>query len=392
MSYFPPYIDASGVHLPTYEDRLAALVSSYQRIFGPDVNLEISSPDYQLLSLFARALDDQTQLILADFNARNPQYACGAALDLLMPLYGLSRAGATCSTAIVQLTGSPNAVLPSAPEALDDAGYRWRCQVSGIHLDASGAASVQAVCVTPGAISAPAGSIRRLVAPVAGLASMVSTADAVPGVDAESDASCRNRMRLAAAAPAVSTLEALRSAVLGVKGVASCAVYENDTESADSRGIPAHSICIVVSGGANSLLGPVIFAKKTPGIGTYGATSISVQDAWGQPHTVKIQRAESVPVALTIELRPLDGFDASVTNRIKTAMKDYGASLQIGQDLVVPSLYGRCYAQDQGETPTFSISLLSASAQGSSTGGILTAGWKQRYSIPETLIQVIVAS
>ena len=111
MSYFPPYIDASGVHLPTYEDRLAALVASYQSIFGPDVNLEISSPDYQLLSLFARALDDQSQLILADFNARNPQYATGAALDLLMPLYGLSRAGATCSTAIVQLTGSPNAVL-----------------------------------------------------------------------------------------------------------------------------------------------------------------------------------------------------------------------------------------------------------------------------------------
>ena len=95
MAYFTPYIDETGVHIPTYADRLESLLSSYRTIFGADINLEISSPDYQLLSLFARSLDDLSQLILADFNARNPQYACGAALDLLMPLYGLSRSGAT---------------------------------------------------------------------------------------------------------------------------------------------------------------------------------------------------------------------------------------------------------------------------------------------------------
>ena len=87
--YFTPYIDGNGVHIPSYEDRMESLVASYRNIFGQDVNLEISSPDYQLLSVFAKALDDMSQVILVDFASRNPQYASGVGLDLLMPLHGL---------------------------------------------------------------------------------------------------------------------------------------------------------------------------------------------------------------------------------------------------------------------------------------------------------------
>ena len=58
MAYFSPYIDGSGGHMPTYEDRLDELVSSYRSIFGVDSELSESVPDYQLLSIFAKALDD----------------------------------------------------------------------------------------------------------------------------------------------------------------------------------------------------------------------------------------------------------------------------------------------------------------------------------------------
>ena len=40
MSYFPPYIDAAGIHMPTYEDRLQDLCSAYRSIFGLDAELE----------------------------------------------------------------------------------------------------------------------------------------------------------------------------------------------------------------------------------------------------------------------------------------------------------------------------------------------------------------
>ena len=91
MPYFPPYIDGSGLHMPTYADRLEALTESYRSIFGTDAELSESVPDYQLLSVFARALDDASALVLSAFNSRNPQYASGRALDLLLPQYGLAR-------------------------------------------------------------------------------------------------------------------------------------------------------------------------------------------------------------------------------------------------------------------------------------------------------------
>lgn len=91
MAYFPPYIDDSGLHMPTYEDRLEALCESYRSIFGMDAELSESVPDYQLLSVFARALDDASALALSAYNSRNPQYASGQALDLLLPQYGLYR-------------------------------------------------------------------------------------------------------------------------------------------------------------------------------------------------------------------------------------------------------------------------------------------------------------
>lgn len=91
MAYFPPYIDGEGLHLPTYEDRLEDLLSAYRSVFGAEAELSESVPDYQLLSVFARALDDVSALILQAYNSRNPFYASGQALDLLLPQYGLLR-------------------------------------------------------------------------------------------------------------------------------------------------------------------------------------------------------------------------------------------------------------------------------------------------------------
>ena len=91
MAYFTPRIDASGIHMPTYEDRLEDLCSAYRMIFGQEAALTPEVPDYQLLSVFAKALDDTSALVLQAYNSRNPAYASGQALDLLLPQYGITR-------------------------------------------------------------------------------------------------------------------------------------------------------------------------------------------------------------------------------------------------------------------------------------------------------------
>ena len=131
MAYFTPYIDESGLHLPTYEDRLQDLITSYRAIFGEDTLPDASVPDYQLLSVIARALDDTGALVLAAFNSRNPAYARGQELDLLLPQYGLSRIGATDSYVTLTLTGVSGTVIPAGSVAADTASVTSPLPITG---------------------------------------------------------------------------------------------------------------------------------------------------------------------------------------------------------------------------------------------------------------------
>jgi uncharacterized phage protein gp47/JayE len=390
--YFAPYLDETGLHLPTYGDRLEALLGAYRSIFGADVNLDISSPDYQLLSVFARALDDLSALILSSFVSRNPAYASGVALDLHLPLAGLSRAGATCSTVYLTLSGEPSATLSEAPLALDDAGFLWRCDGSTIHLDAAGAARVSATCETPGAVSAPAGTIHKLVSPVAGLFSLVNDSAASPGVDAETDVSCRARLALAATAPSRYLLDSLRDALRALPYVRGCAVYLNESDTADSaKGIAAHSVMAVMAGGGNALIAKAIFENKAPGIGTSGSTAYDITDAYGFSHTVRCLRATETPLQIAVELKALAGFDASVVDKIRDALAAWGKTLDVAQDVVVPSLAFLIYgAVPSSALSTFSLTLLSVAAGGEATSQVLSCPWNVRYTLQANMIQILV--
>ena len=89
MSYFQPYIDEEGLHIPTYDDRLAELVDEYNSALG--ASLAEDDPDYQFLAIFAKKLDDVSGLIAQVFNSWDPAAASDATLDLLLPLYGIVR-------------------------------------------------------------------------------------------------------------------------------------------------------------------------------------------------------------------------------------------------------------------------------------------------------------
>ncbi len=384
MSYFAPYLDQTGLHIPTYADRLEALLSAYRSIFGAEASLSESSPDYQLLSVFARALDDFSALLVSFFSSGNPNYASGAALDLLLPLQALTRAGATHSTAILTLTGTPDAVLSAAPRVLDDAGFIWAC-AEGIHLDAEGTARIDAVCETPGAISAPAHSICHLVSPIDNLIAITNPAAAIPGLEAETDASARSRMRLAASAPSLTGLESMRSEILKLPYAKDCRIYVNDTDTADAeKGIPAHSICVVSQGGSKAQIGEIIFRKKAPGIGTWGNQIVNVTDSFGFTHEVCFKRASTRYFTLNIYITPREGFDeASLVPAIREKIKDYISGLGIGEDLVLPALYGVAYSADNADCPTFLITRLFAEElnEGTFVTDVLSPTWEQRFAL-----------
>ncbi len=146
MAYFAPYIDGTGIHMPTYEDRLEDLCEAYRNIFGVEAELSEAVPDYQLLSVFAKALDDVSALVLQAYNSRNPMYAAGQALDLLLPQYGLTRAaGETDASVRARIRNALSGrgmgtadALAAALKALDGVSDARVCVNDGNAADASG--------------------------------------------------------------------------------------------------------------------------------------------------------------------------------------------------------------------------------------------------------------
>ena len=63
MSYFTPYIDDSGLHMPTYNDILADIIASMKAIYGNDIYLEADSADYQFISILALKIHDSYQAV-----------------------------------------------------------------------------------------------------------------------------------------------------------------------------------------------------------------------------------------------------------------------------------------------------------------------------------------
>ena len=278
MSYFTPYIDASGIHMPTYEDRLADLAEAYRGIFGIDSELSESVPDYQLLSVFARALDDVSALCLQAYDSRNPMYASGSALDLLLPQYGITRAAG------------------------------------------------------------------------------------------ETDAAVRARIRTSLAGRGSGSVDALRAAVLSANKVKDAKIYVNETDSADSIGIPGHSIAVVTRGGSANAIAQAIWDKKAPGIGAWGSASGTAYDAYGRPHTVAFTRYSDKILYIYLFIRVLEGGDRmAVSDAVIPAVTSCVNELGLAVPLNIPQLYGVAYAADPSIANTFIITDIQVAVPGAPT-------------------------
>lgn len=380
MSYFAPFLDDAGIHMPTYADRMDALITGYKQIFGNDVYIGEDSQDYELLSLFAKAMDDCSALMMDVYNARNPNWASGAALDALLPLAGIRRNAATYSKVSLGLTGLAGSTLAAGMLIRDAQGYSWRTDAP-VTFGSGGTATVDATCTEAGAILASAGTITIIETPTATWYTATNAADAIPGLDVETDASVRVRRSASVSLSGRSTIESLHAALINLDGVEHVSVLENTTDSTDENGLPAHSICALVSGGESSDIAATIFRKKAPGIGTYGSSAVTHRDEYGRNNVVRFSRPNEVTATITISVKALAGWGGSyMQDAIREAIEAYVQSVGIGESLIVSALWGVAFQASTGSVPAFSITSISASCTGqSATTDTLEAAYNTKF-------------
>ncbi|URR10429.1 baseplate J/gp47 family protein [Enterobacter roggenkampii] len=322
---------------PDYQTILDTLTSYFQQIYGSDAYLEPDSKDGQMVALVALAIHDANNMAISVYNCFSPATGYGAALTSNVKINGIARRGATNSTVDLVLTGTAGTSITNGT-VKDTNNVIWRLPAS-VTIGVGGTVTVTATCSNSGAVAAMAGTITTINTPTRGWASVTNPAAATVGAPAETDAELRIRQGQSVALPSLTPFEGVDGAIANVAGVTRHKLYENDTGATDSNGLPPHSISAIVDGGDVTEIAQTIRGNKGQGTATYGTTSVTVPDTYGNPHVISFSRSTDVPIYGHITLKAFTGYTSQIGVQIQQAVADYINGLTIGDDVLLSRIY-----------------------------------------------------
>jgi len=220
--------------------------------------------------------------------------------------------------------------------------------------------SVAMTCTETGPKNANVKTLNVIDNPISGFTRTFNAEDAILGRDIETNAELRIRRNESVAISRAATVAAIRNKILDLNAdefedlpqLTDVIVYENVTDSTDSKNILPHRIMAVIrqEGDVTTRdqeIAQAIFDSKAAGIGTsYGnstggnAVIKTVTDSTNIPHTIYFARPNSIDIYLILDNfetnsdYPIDGDD-----QLKTILAAYGNTLGVGIDVIVyPSL------------------------------------------------------
>ena len=366
MPYIAPFVDAAGLHIPTYNDIFQDNLAKFIAIYGPNQYLQPDSAVYQLLSIISLKQSDTMQAVQLGYNQSSPASAVGTGLDRIVKMNGIARLPYGFSSAVLTLVGTSGTVINNGI-AQDENGNQWRLP-NVVTIPLSGTIDITAICSTPGAVSAEAGSISIIATPVGGWQSVTNSDDAIVGAPVEADSGLRARQSISVALPSLTRLASTTAAVLAIPGVTRVNPLENPTNIVDMYGNPPHSVTMTVEGASDLDVATAIYLKHGIGCFMNGTTNIPVTDPYTWNVTnVGFYRPTYVEIYVGIVVRPLSGFTSATADAIQQAVVNFLNKLAIGELVAQSSLYGAALSVIPDPTkPTFAIESLTLDIAASS--------------------------
>lgn len=156
-----------------------------------------------------------------------------------------------------------------------------------------------------GELGVATGALATIATPVDGWRTVNNLLSGVAGALREIDSKLRVRRDQELATAGNTTVDAIRANILRVNQGStdpaheppdSCTVFFNDTDFADSNGLPPHSVEILVYGGTTQDIAEAIWESVGAGTATYGTRSDTVTDSEGVSQTVRWSRPTEINI------------------------------------------------------------------------------------------------
>ena len=330
-------VTAEGISAPDYQTVLDTITGYFQQIYGSDAYLDPDSKDGQMVALVALAIHDANNKAISVYLSFSPATAQGDALTSNVKINGITRRAATNSTVDLLLTGTVGTTITNG-SVRDTNSVIWNLPATVV-IGTDGTVVATATCASSGAVAAVAGSVNGINTPTRGWASVTNPLAATVGIAAETDAELRVRQSQSVALASLTPFDAVDGAIANVEGVTRHKLFENDTETTDANGLPAHSISAIVEGGDATEIANTIRSTKGQGVSTYGTTAVIVTDKYGNPYTIRFSRPVDVPIYVSITIQALTGYSSEVGDEMKAAVAAYINSLAIGDSVLLSRVY-----------------------------------------------------
>ncbi|HFZ0906532.1 TPA: baseplate J/gp47 family protein [Klebsiella pneumoniae] len=330
-------VTAEGISAPDYQTVLDTITGYFQQIYGSDAYLDPDSKDGQMVALVALAIHDANNTAISVYRSFSPATALGDALTSNVKINGITRRAATNSTVDLLLTGTVGTTITNG-SVRDTNSVIWNLPATVV-IGTDGTVVATATCASSGAVAAVAGSVNGINTPTRGWASVTNPLAATVGIAAETDAELRVRQSQSVALASLTPFDAVDGAIANVEGVTRHKLFENDTETTDANGLPAHSISAIVEGGDATEIANTIRSTKGQGVSTYGTTAVIVTDKYGNPYTIRFSRPVDVPIYVSITIQALTGYSSEVGDEIRAAVAAYINSLAIGDSVLLSRVY-----------------------------------------------------
>lgn len=240
-----------------------------------------------------------------------------------------------------------------------------------------------------GKIAIPNGLITVMVSNIAGFTAVTNLLNPSYGQQQETDTELRHSYMKKKALRSNMMLDSIVAELLdSVDNVESAVGFENDTDTTDSRGLPPHSIEVIVDGGDAEEIAKVILLKKAAGIQTYGSISIDVPGMYGDTIPVRFNRPEYLYTWLKIMLHGDQGirpsnFEALTVNSVV----EYVEGLASGDDLLIQLLLDGIYDTVSGITYVS----IAVAYSGDSTYTPTADDYKERNIITTTRQKILLS-
>ncbi len=203
-----------------------------------------------------------------------------------------------------------------------------------------------------GKITLPHGIVTKIANNISGFTGVINLLEPTYGRKKETDIELRQSYIAKSALRSNTMIDSIVAELLNnVANVESASGYENDDDVIDERGLPPHSIEIVVEGGNDMEIAQAILRRKAGGIQTYGSTVVKVPGNYGDAIPIRFNRPDYLYAWLKIVLHGDETkLPTNYTQLTKQSLLEDGEQMIAGTNLLTQLFHTGIYAMVAGIT------------------------------------------